>query len=86
MSASQTWPKWVDENVKNYFHYLLDVSDEKAVKKLFGDIRKRHGHLENLINNAATASMNHVLLFPLINASLCILTSFIFKNLRMVNY
>lgn len=66
--CSRTMPKWVDENVKNYFHYLLDVSDEKAVKKLFGDIRKRHGHLENLINNAAMASMNHVLLFPLIKA------------------
>lgn len=63
--CSRTMPKWVDENVKNYFHYLLDVSDEKAVKKMFIDIRKKHGHLENLINNAAMASMNHVLLFPL---------------------
>ena len=29
--CSRTMPKWVDENVKNYFHYLLDVSDEKGV-------------------------------------------------------
>lgn len=62
--CSRSMPQWVSEDVKNYFHYLLDVSDEKAVKKMFGDIRKRHGHLENLINNAAMASMNHVLLFP----------------------
>lgn len=66
--CSRSTPKWVNENTKNYFHYLLDVSDEKAVKNMFSDIRKKHGHLENLINNAAMASMNHVLLFPLIKA------------------
>ena len=63
--CSRTIPKWVDENTKNYFHYLLDVSDEKSVKKMFSDIRKKHGHLENLINNAGIASMNHIILTPI---------------------
>lgn len=62
--CSRSMPKWVNEDLENYSHYLLDVSDEKAVKKMFGDIRKKHGHLENLINNAGIASMNHIILTP----------------------
>jgi 3-oxoacyl-[acyl-carrier protein] reductase len=45
-----------------YTHYELDVSDEDAVKKMFGDLATKSGRLDVLINNAGIASMNHVLL------------------------
>jgi 3-oxoacyl-[acyl-carrier protein] reductase len=48
-----------------YQHFCLDVSDENSVKKMFAEIRKKHGHLDVLINNAGIASMNHSLLTPL---------------------
>lgn len=48
-----------------YMHFKLDVADEPAVKAMFSAIRKQHGRLDHLINNAGIASMNHVLLTPL---------------------
>ena len=47
---------------ERYSHYCLHVSDEKEVKGMFRDIRKKHGKLDNLINNASIASMNHAIL------------------------
>ncbi|KTD62109.1 SDR family NAD(P)-dependent oxidoreductase [Legionella spiritensis] len=55
----------VDWSMDNYHHFLADVSDEKSVKELFGFIRKKFQKLDNLINNAGIASMNHVMLTPL---------------------
>jgi len=52
----------VDYEINNYSHYRLDVSDEDKVKNLFKDIRKEHGRLDVLINNAGIASINHVML------------------------
>ncbi len=52
---------WEDEN---YRHFIADVSDEVAVKKIFSAIRKEHGRLDILLNNAGIASMNHSLLTP----------------------
>jgi len=49
----------------NYHHYLLDVSDENGVIKMVKDIKKEFGSIENLINNAGVAMMNHLLLTPL---------------------
>lgn len=49
----------------NYKHFLLDVNDEIKVKELFNFIRKTFKKLDVLINNAGTASMNHVMLTPL---------------------
>jgi 3-oxoacyl-[acyl-carrier protein] reductase len=46
-------------------HYLADVSDETAVRRLFADLRRNYGRLDHLINNAGIASMNHALLTPL---------------------
>jgi 3-oxoacyl-[acyl-carrier protein] reductase len=54
----------IDWELANYQHYIGDVSDETAVKKIFSDIRKKFGRLDNLINNAGIAAMNHVLLTP----------------------
>lgn len=48
----------------NYRHVIVDVADEAGVKRLFTQLRKEHGRLENLINNAGIASMNHSLLTP----------------------
>jgi 3-oxoacyl-[acyl-carrier protein] reductase len=44
--------------MENYFHYSLDITDEKAVKSMFSDIRKKYGRLDVLINNAG---VNHTL-------------------------
>lgn len=49
---------------KNYHHFILDVSDETKVKKMFSFIRKEKGGLDILVNNAGTASINHSLLTP----------------------
>jgi 3-oxoacyl-[acyl-carrier protein] reductase len=49
-------------NKKNYNHFSLDISNENEVKDMFSHIRKSHGELDILINNAGIASMNHSLL------------------------
>ncbi len=52
---------WENER---YTHVIADVSDERQVKQLFSRIRKEQGRLDNLLNNAGIASMNHSLLTP----------------------
>jgi len=42
-----------------YYHYYMDVSDEKDVRKMFFGIKKNFGSIDVLINNAGVASMNH---------------------------
>jgi 3-oxoacyl-[acyl-carrier protein] reductase len=54
-----------DWQLEGYQHFTLDVSDEKAVLALFQSVRKQFGRLDNLINNAGVAAMNHSLLTPL---------------------
>jgi len=49
----------------DYVHFQLDVSDEPAVIAMFAEIRRRHGRLDVLVNNAGIASMNHSLLTPM---------------------
>lgn len=48
----------------DYHHVCLDVADEKAVRRLFSQIRKEAGRLDHLINNAGIASMNHAMMTP----------------------
>lgn len=55
----------IDWSLEGYRHYTCDVTDEAAVKKLFSETRKQYGRLDNLINNAGIASMNHILLTPI---------------------
>lgn len=57
-----------DIDAPNYTHFCLDVSDERAVRRMFSQIRKDAGHLDHLVNNAGIASMNHALLTPLSTA------------------
>jgi len=59
--CSRGEPDWHRDN---YCHAVADVSDESQVKKIFTAIRRDHGRLDNLINNAGIASMNHSLLTP----------------------
>ena len=49
----------------NYRHFVLDVSDQDAVKAMMTSIRNAEGRLDALINNAGIASMNAALLTPL---------------------
>jgi 3-oxoacyl-[acyl-carrier protein] reductase len=62
VGCSRRPPEWT---LDGYSHHTVDVADEKAVRALFSDIRRHHGRLDHLINNAGSASMNHALLTPL---------------------
>ena len=59
--CSRSEPEWSRDN---YHHHLADVADEKAVRRMVNDIRKRHKRLDVAINCAGVASMNHSLLTP----------------------
>lgn len=50
---------------KSYEHYIVDVSDEKSVVKMIRSIKKIHGSIDVLLNNAGIAAMNALLLTPL---------------------
>jgi 3-oxoacyl-[acyl-carrier protein] reductase len=54
---------------ENYTHANLDVADEKAVKHWISGVAKRRGRIDVVINNAAIATMNHVLLTPAATAN-----------------
>jgi len=54
----------VDLGDPAYTHHQVDVADEKGVRNMVADITKRHGRIDVVLNNAAIASMNHVLLTP----------------------
>lgn len=49
---------------ERYGHYELDVAEEKAVIHMIKDVKKKHGRIDNLLNNAGIASMNHILATP----------------------
>ncbi|MDJ0711373.1 MAG: SDR family oxidoreductase [Woeseiaceae bacterium] len=59
--CSRGEPDWSHER---YRHFEADVTSESAVKRIFSAVRKEHGRLDNLLNNAGIASMNHSLLTP----------------------
>ena len=60
--CSRGEPDW---SAPGYTHFVADVSDEQQAKSVFGDIRRQQGRLDNLLNNAGVASMNHSLLTPI---------------------
>jgi 3-oxoacyl-[acyl-carrier protein] reductase len=47
-----------------YRHFECDVADERAMRSAVQGIRRDFGRLDNLVNNAGIASMNHALLTP----------------------
>ncbi|NTU77966.1 MAG: SDR family oxidoreductase [Chloroflexales bacterium] len=59
-------PDW---EMENYTHHNVDVADEAQVKGMVSTISRRYGRLDIVINNAAIASMNHVLLTPAASAN-----------------
>ncbi|MFR9752375.1 SDR family NAD(P)-dependent oxidoreductase [Nocardia sp. 004] len=48
----------------NYRHYQLDLTESASVRTLFRSIRRDFGHLDGLVNNAGTATMNHFMMTP----------------------
>ena len=71
--CSRSAPDW---ELENYNHHCLDVADEPQVKAMLSSIRKRHGRLDILINNAGIASMNHILLTPVTTVDRILATNF----------
>lgn len=47
-----------------YLHVEADVADEAGARAVVGAARKTFGRLDNLVNNAGAAAMNHALLTP----------------------
>lgn len=54
---------------ERYTHTSMDISDEKSVKAWISGISRRHGRIDCVLNNAAIATMNHVLLTPAATAN-----------------
>lgn len=54
---------------ENYTHHQVDVADEHQVKAMISNVAKRHGRIDVVLNNAAIATMNHVLLTPAATAN-----------------
>jgi len=54
---------------ENYTHHQVDVADERQVKAMISNVAKRHGRIDVVLNNAAIATMNHVLLTPAATAN-----------------
>lgn len=48
-----------------YTHFEVDVADERAVVRMFSEIRRTKANLYALINNAGAAALNHALTTPL---------------------
>src|SRR5687768_4873461 len=59
--CSREAPDW---ELAGYTHHQVDVADEAQVKEMLAAIRRRHGRLDVVVNNAGIASMNHSLLTP----------------------
>lgn len=53
-----------DSTAEGFHQIVADVRDDKAVASIFREIRSTYGRLDNLINNAGIASMNHALTTP----------------------
>jgi 3-oxoacyl-[acyl-carrier protein] reductase len=66
----------VDIAAEQYTHHLVDVADEAQVKAMLSAIRKQHGRLDVVVNNAGVAAMNHVMLTPLATSERITRTNF----------
>lgn len=66
IGCSRREPDWqMGAAAGEYHHYVTDVAEEASVKAMFSDVRKKYGKLDNLINNAGIAAMNHAMLTPM---------------------
>ncbi|MEU2548124.1 SDR family oxidoreductase [Streptomyces roseolus] len=55
-------PSTVDH--PGYRHHEVDLTDAKALRAMFREVRREFGHLDALVNNAGTSSMNHFMMTP----------------------
>jgi 3-oxoacyl-[acyl-carrier protein] reductase len=53
---------------ERYSHHCLDVNDDAKVVAMMNEVRRQHGRLHAVINNAGIAAMNHTLLTPVATA------------------
>lgn len=72
--CSREAPGW---ELNGYQHHLADVTDEAQVRAIISAIKKRHGRLDIVINNAGIASMNHILLTPTATVNRIMATNFL---------
>jgi 3-oxoacyl-[acyl-carrier protein] reductase len=54
----------VNWSIERYSHHIADVGNEADVKALIAAVKREHGRLDVVINNAGVASMNAALLTP----------------------
>ncbi|MEV6976014.1 SDR family oxidoreductase [Kitasatospora sp. NPDC093806] len=47
-----------------YRHHEVDITDGKALRSMFREVRREFGHLDALVNNAGTSTMNHFMMTP----------------------
>ena len=62
IGCSRRNPDW---ELEGYHHVIADVAKESSIVELFSFVRKQFGVLDNTINNAGIAAMNHSLLTPM---------------------
>jgi 3-oxoacyl-[acyl-carrier protein] reductase len=74
VGCSRGTPDW---SLNGYEHHALDVADEEHVMVLLGQVRRKYGRLDVLINNAGIASMNHAMLTPGTTAERIVRTNFL---------
>lgn len=67
----------LDWTLDGYTHHQVDVADERQVHRMVADIYRRHGRLDVAVNNAAIASMNHLLLTPTTTISRIMTTNYL---------
>jgi 3-oxoacyl-[acyl-carrier protein] reductase len=72
--CSRQAPDWT---LDGYTHHQVDVADERQVHRMVADIYRRHGRLDVAVNNAAIASMNHLLLTPTATISRIMTTNYL---------
>lgn len=49
---------------KDYFHFICDITNEKASVKMIKDVFVKFNKIDILVNNAGAASLNHAILTP----------------------
>ncbi|WP_224273817.1 SDR family NAD(P)-dependent oxidoreductase [Streptomyces sp. LS1784] len=47
-----------------YRHYQVDLTETDRTRAMFREVRQEYGHLDALINNAGTSTMNHFMTTP----------------------
>lgn len=53
--------QWESVDSAGYHRHLCDLTDESSVKRLFSEVRKQHGRLDVVINNAGAFNSDFLL-------------------------